>query len=103
MTSEVKRFSDFADEPQPLEGDKVRIDEIINKEVTITGFDVKASRFKKNNSGKYITIQFTKPDKEDPNVVFTGSDVLIDQLEKYQEEIPFLTTIRKINRYYTLS
>ena len=36
-------------------------------------------------------------------VVFTGSDVIIDQMEKYQEEIPFVSTIKKINRYYTLT
>jgi len=29
--------------------------------------------------------------------------VLISQLEKYGGEIPFLATVRKIDRYYTLS
>jgi len=29
--------------------------------------------------------------------------VLIDQLEKYGNEIPFTATIKKIDRYYTLS
>jgi hypothetical protein len=36
-------------------------------------------------------------------VVFTGSDVLIGQVEKYADQIPFLTTIKKINRYYTMT
>lgn len=104
MPSEVlKRFSDFANEPQPLEGDKVRIDDVLNKEIIVTGFDIKNSKYQKNNSGKYLTLQFKRKEEEKPNVLFTGSDVLIGQLEKYQEEIPFLTTIRKINRYYTLS
>ena len=29
--------------------------------------------------------------------------VLIDQIEKYATEIPFVAIIRKIDRYYTLS
>jgi len=29
--------------------------------------------------------------------------VLIDQIKKYKDEIPFLTTIRKINKYYSLT
>lgn len=99
----MKRFSDFADEPEPLEGDKLRVQDIINEEIKITGYDIKNSRYDKNRSGKYLTIQFVRQKGDDPNVLFTGSDVLIEQLEKYGDEIPFLTTIRQINRYYTLS
>ena len=45
-----------------------------------------------------------KESEEDSNkVFFTGSEVLIDMLEKYKEELPFIATIRKIDRYYTLS
>jgi len=36
-------------------------------------------------------------------VLFTGSDVLIEQMEKYGDQIPFAATIKKIDRYYTLS
>ena len=37
------------------------------------------------------------------NILFTGSGVLINQLEKYENEIPFVTEIKKINKYYTLT
>lgn len=102
-TSEYQNFSDFAEERGPLEGDKVKIADILNKKILITGHDIKESRYQKNKSGKYLTIQFQREESEDPKVVFTGSDVLIDQLEKYAQEIPFWTTIKKINRYFTLS
>ena len=36
-------------------------------------------------------------------VLFTGSDVLIDQMKKYGDNVPFLAIIIKIDRYYTLS
>ena len=36
-------------------------------------------------------------------ILFTGSAILIEQAEKYQAEMPFTATIKKIDRYYTLS
>jgi len=96
----MKKFSDFSKE-NILDGDKIRIDDILNKEVLITGYAVKNSRYSKNKSGKYLTLQIIKDDKK--CVIFTGSDVLIDQLEKYSNEIPFIATVRKINRYYSLT
>jgi hypothetical protein len=51
-----------------------------------------------------LTIQFEYPDKPgEKHVIFTGSNVLIDQLKQYGEKLPFLATIRKKDRYYTLS
>lgn len=96
----MKRFSEISKE-NILDGDKVRLDDILNEEILIIGFRIKDSRYSKNNSGKYLTLQFEYKDKK--NVIFTGSDVLIDQAEKYGKEIPFLATIRKINRYYSLT
>ena len=96
----MKRFSDFA-EDKVLDGDKVKIDDILNKEIKIIGYAIKNSKYSKKKSGKYLTLQIELEDKK--YVIFTGSDVLIDQLKKYNSEIPFLTTIRKINRYYSLT
>lgn len=36
-------------------------------------------------------------------ITFTGSNVLIEQIERYKAEIPFYTTIKKIDRYYTFT
>jgi hypothetical protein len=36
-------------------------------------------------------------------VIFTGSRVLAEQVEKYKDKIPFLAKIVKIDRYYSLS
>lgn len=99
----MKKFSDFADEPTALEGSKVRLDDIINKPIIITGYDFKASRYSKNKSGKYLTLQFHEQEAEEKHIIFTGSDVLIEQIERYKEEIPFVAEIKKVNRYYTLS
>lgn len=101
---EVKRFSDFAEERGPLEGDKARLDAILNHEILITGYRIQASKYGgKNKSGKCLTIQFEMSEMTEKRVIFTGSDVLIDQMEKYGEHVPFWAIIKKVDRYYTLS
>jgi hypothetical protein len=98
----MKKFSDFA-EIQALEGEKLRLDDVLNKPVIITAQRITASKYSKNESGKYLTLQFHFPDDNEIKILFTGSDVLISQVEDYKDEIPFEATIKKINRYYTLT
>ena len=96
----MKRFSDFSRERVVLDGDKIKLDTILNQEITITGYTTKKSKYD-DNSGKYLTVQFEM--NKDKYIFFTGSEVLQDQLERYEDEIPFLATVKKINRYYTLT
>lgn len=98
----MKQFSDFAKEEERLEGDKVKLDSILDQEITIHGFTLAKSNYSKNKSGQYITVQFSKQDAE-KQVFFSGSDVLIDQLQKYKDEMPFIARIKNVNKYYTLS
>ena len=101
VVNKMKRFSDFAEEETGLEGDKVKVDDILNREILVIAYRIRNSKFSKNNSGKYLTIQFELDSGK--HIFFTGSDVLIDQMEKYGQEIPFCVTVKKINRYYTFS
>lgn len=96
----MKHFSEISQE-QIFDGDKIRIDDIVNKEISILKYTVKSSRYTKNKSGEYLTLQLEIDGKR--HVIFTGSDVLIDQLKKYATELPFKAIIRKINRYYSLT
>ena len=96
----MKKFADFADD-KILDGTKIRIDDVVNREVEITGYSIKTSKYPKNDSVKYLTIQVHIDDEN--HVLFTGSDVLIEQFTKYGSEIPFVATIRKINKYYSLT
>jgi hypothetical protein len=97
-----KRFADFAVEPAPLDGEKAKIDDILNQEIEIVGYRIGATKYSKNKSGQYLTLQVVQATGE-VCIVFTGSDVLINQIVKYADQIPFFTVIKKINRYYTLS
>jgi hypothetical protein len=93
----MKSFTEFADE-RILDGDKTKVDDIINQEVIINGYNIKQSQYKEK---QYLTLQIILNEKK--FVLFTGSEVLIDQLTKYKDEIPFKATIRKINKYYSLT
>jgi hypothetical protein len=93
-----ERFGDFAEE-QAFDGDKIQLDEILNKEILVTGYKIKDSHQKKGT--QYLTIHFELAGEK--HVAFTGSMVLMDQLKKYESHLPFLATIKKINRHYTFS
>jgi len=96
-----KHFSDFAKEERLIEGDKTRIDSILNQEILITGYKIRKSKYKENNSEQYLTVQFEFDGIK--KIFFSGSNVLLDQINKYGHEIPFVTTIKKIDKYYTFS
>ncbi len=95
----MRRFSDFATDEHPLDGDKTRLDDVLNKEVIIR--DYKISKSKYEGKGNYITIQIEENGKL--KIIFTGSGVLTSQCEKYKDELPFKTIIKKVERYYTFS
>jgi hypothetical protein len=93
-----ERFGDFAEE-ETFDGDKIKLDEILNKEILVAGYKIKDSHQKKGT--QYLTIHFELGGEK--HVTFTGSVVLMDQLKKYESHLPFLAVIKKINRHYTFS
>ena len=98
------KFSDFAGPSGPLDGKKIRIEEVLNIEILLLAFKMKESKYQKTSAKDCLTIQFEYPDRPgEKHVIFTGSAVLIDQLSEHGERLPFLATIKKIDRYFTLS
>ncbi len=95
------KFSDFANESKAFDGDKQRIDDILNQEILIIDFKVKDSKQRLGTS--YATIQFKLRQDDNNYIIFTGSEVIIGQLNKYKENLPFNTTIKKIDKYYTFT
>ena len=96
-----KRFKDFARDHIPLDGEKLKIDNILDKEIKVIGFRIKDSKFAKDKDAACLTIQFLIGDNR--HVIFTGSQVLLDQCKSYENEIPFLTTIKRIDKYFTFT
>lgn len=93
-----------------LDGEKKKLDEILNIKIVITGYKVKDSKYSKKNSEFYTTIQFyfENDEAKKPYVIFTGSSILKEQLdsafEKLKElnEESFATTITKVGNYYSM-
>lgn len=70
----------------------------MNLEILIIAFKINKS---KHFKGDYISLQIEINNEK--FVVFTGSTVLAEQLEKYEDKLPFIAKIVKIDRYYSLS
>jgi len=85
----------------PLDGEKIKIEEILDKEIEVLAMRVKPSKYQGKGTGAYLTIQFVLDGKK--FVVFTGSGILAEQAKQYQAELPFLATLKKIDRYYTFT
>ena len=70
-----------------MSGDKVRIDDILNKPIIVTGFQVSTSKYKDRGSGVCVKVQFYAADDatETRKVFFSGSSVLKDELEEAKE------------------
>lgn len=99
----MKKFSEFAQEGAVFDGQKVKLSSIIDKEICILQFKIKKSKYQ-DKGEYYAIIQFTDTDENgEHKIAFTGSVVIMDMLERYESELPFATTIKKIDKYYTLS
>lgn len=94
----MKKFSEIAKDDIHLAGDKMSLQDIIGKQITITGYKITKSKFKEDN---YAAIQFELNDEQ--HVTFTGATVLIEQLKKYGEQIPFETTIKRLGKFYSFT
>ena len=94
-----------------LDGDKVRIDDLLNKEIIVCNFQITTSKYKDKGCGYCIKVQFYYADDptETKRVFFSGSGVIKDQLEevkaaleKNQQPLLFKATVKKVANYYSL-
>jgi len=97
----LKKFSDFATEQNTITGDKIKIEEVLGKEIEVIGFKISDSKYAKESNNKVLTLQFTLDEVN--RILFTGSNVLLEQCEKYESEMPFCTKIERVNKFYTFT
>ena len=92
-------FAVFARGKLPLPGVKMRLEQILNREILVTDFRIMKSKHHPDQD----CLQFQYLLDNQVCVSFTGSCVLIDQISSVGENIPFNTTVVKIDRYYSFS
>ena len=78
-------------------GDKIKIDRVINREIIVADFKIEQSKYE--GKGKCLHLQIVL--NQTKHVVFTGSQGLIEQIEKVpKDKFPFKTTIIKENERF---
>jgi len=107
----MNKFSEFAEnENSPLmDGKKVTLVAIINRPIIVLKYRIKNTKFEDAKNSHCLTVQFEYADENGEQkdgehfVFFSGSSVLMEQLETYKEKIPFSATIKKVGKYFTFS
>ncbi len=95
----MNNFKNFNIKPivNNFTGDKIKIDRVLNVEITIHNFKIEDSTAKRGT--KYLTLQIEKNDVK--HVIFTGSTILMQMISNIPKNgLPFKTTISKKNEYY---
>ena len=85
----------FAIEEKTMNGDKIKINEIVGKTIIVNDYKISNSKYE---GKECLTLQF-KLNNED-RIIFTGSTVLTKQCKKYKNMIPFETIIQKVNNKF---
>ena len=96
----MKDFKSFNIKPETksFEGDKIKIERILNKQITVSDFKIEESKYKDKGNGKCLCIQIENDGSK--RVLFSGSSYLMDMIQKVPKEgFPFTTTIVKNNEH----
>jgi hypothetical protein len=102
MDGQPKRFADFAgDDAICMDGEKAKLKDVTDTEIVVVGYRIRKSRYQKSNTENCLMLQFIKDNKK--FILFTGSSILSEQIEKYKDHLPFIATIRRVDKYYTFS
>lgn len=97
----MKSFKELNIKPtkQQFVGDKIKIMKVLNTEIIVRSFKVDKSQYPKAKAEHVMTLQITHQDEN--KIIFTGSNVLIDQIKQVPEDaFPFKTTIIKNGEHY---
>ena len=96
----MNKFKDFGIKPQSkaFEGDKIKIDRILNKTIYVHDYKIEQSKYEKG-SGKCLYMQIVVDGIK--RVVFTGSVGLMEVIGQVpKEKFPFETIIVRENERF---
>lgn len=90
----MNQFKDFGIKPivNGFIGDKIKINKILNREITVLEYKIEESKYKEKGNGKCLHMQIAIGEAK--HIVFTGSTVLMETLKQVsKEKFPFVTKI----------
>jgi hypothetical protein len=99
--TQIKKFNELGIQADfnGFEGDKISIDRVLNREITVLDFRIEKSKYPEKGNDKCLYLQVTIG--ESKHVIFSGSRVLQDSIQKVSKtDFPFSTTIVKENRRF---
>lgn len=91
----MKKFSDFKKDVKYLDGEPIKIEDVIDKEILVLDHAIFNSKY---NNDECLKIKFKLNEKE--YVLNTGSKILREQINEDVEEFPFFAKIIKKNNYF---
>jgi len=100
MNQPLKNFKDLGITPnlKAFTGDKIKVDRILNRQITVLDYKIEISRFTDKGNGKCLYLHISFDDVK--HVLFTGSSVLMDMIQRVsRENFPFITTIVRQNEH----
>ncbi len=80
------------------DGEKLPIAEVLDKDIVVTGFDMRPSNMHKED---YLCLKFEMDGKR--HILFTDSEVLRRECERFRDDMPFSAKIIKKGQYFTFS
>ena len=106
----IHRFSEFAKDALAIQSVPLR--KVLGYPIVVTSYEVLPSRFhtkgkdgKETGNKEYVKIHFfyVKDRKQKERITNSSSNVLRKQLDKYANELPFMTCIRLKGACFTFS
>jgi len=78
-------------------GDKIPVKKLLNVPIVILDYKIEPSKRKADTN--LLTLQIEKGGEK--RIIFTGSNILIDQIKRVpSDKFPFCTSIKADNEYY---
>lgn len=80
-----------------LEGDKIKIERVLNRDITVQAYKIVTSKFSDKGNGRCLHLQILMGEMQ--YVVFSGSGVLMELIEQVpKDKFPFTTRIVQENK-----
>ena len=103
MFQDYPKYCEFEDDDL-LKGEKIKIEDILNKEIINRDIQKEPSKMKKGETYNKIQIVDEFIDGVPQyKIFFTASNILERQITKHKAKLPFCAVIIKQNNYYTLT